>query len=152
LRVITYNVLAQTYFQQNARQQATCPPALRKQPARHRLLMAELDELMAATEHSDGERQEEEAEAEAAEAETEEEEEEAEAAAVVLCLQEVEGSYLEALLRPALEARGYSVRYLQKVEGGAARTTATPTGGGGGGGGGAHSWRRVEGVALCWRG
>eukprot|EP01047_Picozoa_sp_COSAG01_P076202 COSAG01_NODE_13307_length_1604_cov_1.729568_2_plen_118_part_00 len=117
--------------------------------------MAELDELMAATEHSDGERQEEEAEAEAAEAETEEEEEEeAAAAAVVLCLQEVEGSYLEALLRPALEARGYSVRYLQKVEGGAARTTATPTGGGGGGGGGggAHSWRRVEGVALCWRG
>jgi|EP01044_Picomonas_judraskeda_P012385 hypothetical protein len=46
LRVVTYNILAQTYFQGNARQQATCPPAKRGQKARHALLMAELDTLI----------------------------------------------------------------------------------------------------------
>jgi hypothetical protein len=111
LRVLTYNILAQTYFENNPRQQATMPTRYRPQPARHAMLMAEIDSLVGETGVDGG-------------------------GTVVLCLQEVEGSYLGSTLRPALVARGYQVRYLQKVGGVRA----------------ADENRRLEGVALCWRG
>ena len=39
LRVVTYNILAQAYFENNPRQQATCPPGKRGQKARHAALV-----------------------------------------------------------------------------------------------------------------
>ena len=78
LRVVSYNILAQGYFDQNERQQAPCPQHCRSQGARHSSLMVEIDTMVGA---SDG-------------------------GATVLCLQEVEQAYLEATLRPALADRG----------------------------------------------
>ena len=51
-------------------------------------------------------------------------------------MQEVEASYLDALLRPALESRGYTVLFLRKVGG-------TEPG---------DAYRQIEGVAMAWRG
>lgn len=93
LRVVTYNILAQTYFQGNPRQQATCPPGKRGQKARHALLMDELDNLIGdvGSQGSTG--------------------------SAVICMQEVEACYLDTLLRPALASRGYTVLFLRKVGG-----------------------------------
>ena len=112
LRVVTYNILAQTYFKGNPRQQATCPPGKRGQKARHSLLMDELDNLIGdvGCSGTDG--------------------------TAIICMQEVEASYLDALLRPALELRGYTVLFLRKVGG-------TDPG---------DAYRQVEGVAVAWRG
>lgn len=111
LRVVTYNILAQTYFQSNPRQQATCPPGKRGQKARHTLLMDELDNLIGDVGGSG-------------------------TGTAVICMQEVEASYLESLLRPALESRGYKVLFLRKVGG-------TDPG---------DAYRQLEGVAIAWRG
>ena len=109
LRVVTYNILAQTYFASNPRQQATCPPGSRGQKARHATLMHELDSMIGDVGNAVG------------------------SGTAVICLQEVEGTYLDSLLRPALVSRGYQVLFLRKNDG--------P--------GGAQ---KVEGVAIAWRG
>ena len=80
LRVVSYNILAQSYFDQNERQQAPCPQHCRSQGARHSSLMVEIDTMVGASDDDGG--------------------------ATVLCLQEVEEAYLEATLRPALADRG----------------------------------------------
>jgi mRNA deadenylase 3'-5' endonuclease subunit Ccr4 len=111
LRVVTYNILAQTYFQSNPRQQATCPPGNRGQKARHTMLMDELDNLIGDVGGSG-------------------------TGTAVICMQEVEASYLDMLLRPALESRGYTVLFLRKV----------------GGKNPGDAYRQLEGIAIAWRG
>ena len=105
LRVVTYNILAQTYFAKNPRQQASCPPHQRGQKARHAILMHELDCIIGAV-GSDTNA----------------------SGTAVICLQEVETSYFDSLLRPDLVSRGYETLYLQKNGG------------------------KVDGIAIAWRG
>jgi hypothetical protein len=87
LLVVSYNILCQAYFEQNKRQQGTCPAGSRSQEARHDTLMSEIDALTA------GE------------------------VAAVLCLQEVGEQYLNHMLRGDLESRGFQVLFVTRGNG-----------------------------------